>query len=255
MTSSNLNVAKDASTTNITNRNFAANIELCAQKCPPSKSIKASEAWCGLQSAYKEMEKFSSVFSQVGQSFDRCSGLDLQIKTAKQEIADLKLAHKVNMREHGEKVIEMKEEKAELEKRLENEKAHVTSEADSTLKKKNAAHAREIVELKKTLDTERKNSATLTKDLHNAQMRARTIETELGHSSEQLKGWEHYESMLQVLDCVQLWVDNCDIIVHSYPILMRRHSRCSVEKLFTSCRTMCRKYFLRELPEKYFAVL
>ena len=201
MTSSNLNGANDTSATNALNRNLSATVDSAEQRTPkPSKFIKASNAWRCFESSLEEIAKYSSVFSLVEQAMDRCSEMELETQSVKNQNADLKLAQQVNMQEYGRLTNEIKEEKAKMEKRLEDEKANMSSQADSLLEKQNATHLRDVAELEKKISSERTKSAMLSKDLEKAKIRAQKFESDLSHCTEQLKEWQGYESSLQDKD-------------------------------------------------------
>lgn len=204
MSSSNPSASNGASTTNGTNvinsTTATSSTSATLEDSIPSRARQASRAWRVFEDALREMSKHSQWFSQFEEAMDRHSAMELETQTKNMRIATLESSYDVQLEKFGKCYIKWEGEKSQLERKLVNIKDEITTEAQGMLEKRKTSHARELGEVRKELEVERKRVEKLTRERERIDAETKKVETILNHRTKQLENWEGYVSLLKDVD-------------------------------------------------------
>ena len=180
--------------TNIKNGSTAAGSSSEALKASfASKAKQAASALRNLEDALKNISEHSLVLSKAAEVMDRQCTMELEIQKKHKRIADLELSYQIQTEEFGKQYTKWKEQNSQLEHQIRKSEADLTAKARNTSKERKAAHAREVGELRKELETEKKKVATRTEELNQTNAKTKMVEAKL-------KEWERYVSLLKDVD-------------------------------------------------------
>ncbi|MCJ1247115.1 hypothetical protein MMC30_004326 [Trapelia coarctata] len=213
--------------TNIKNGSTAAASSSEALKASFASNAKqAASALRNLEDALKNISEHSPVLSKAAQVMDRQRDMELEIQKTHKRIADLELSYQIQTEEIGKSYAKWKEQNSQLEHQVRKIEADLTAKARDISKEQKTAHAREVGELRKELETEKKKVATRTEELNQANAKTKMAEA-------RLKEWERYVSLLKDVDF--------------------KAFDGKVKQLFERCLNIVRNYFLQDLPQKVLA--
>ena len=157
------------------------------------KAKQASSALRNLKDALGNVSEHLPVLSKAADVMDRQCAMDHMIQTKDKRIADLELSYQIQTEEFAKRYAKWKEQNSHLEHQVGKIEADLTAKARDTSKERKAAHAREVGELRKELETEKKKVAARTEELNQANAKTKIAEA-------RLREWERYVSLLKDMD-------------------------------------------------------
>lgn len=171
-----------------------------------SRAKQAFKAWYGFQDAAKEMLKHSDALGNVEEVLDRHHVMEEATRSKDSLIAKLDSANQLQIDGYEKRYTMWKEEKCQLERRvrdLETDQAAKMGASD----KQRANHAQAVAQLKKDLETEKKNVAKLTKELETSNTKTQEANKRVARCNEQLEDWKGNCAPLKELDFKVLSVE------------------------------------------------
>jgi chromosome segregation ATPase len=131
---------------------------------------------------------------------DRCSALELESRTKDTRISAMQSSNEVHIKEFEKRYSKWDKEKNRLGLQITKMEAEMTAQAERIRREQKDAHAREIREVWKELEAEKKSAATLDEKLERASTKIKTMEMELALCNGRLREWEDHVSGLKDID-------------------------------------------------------
>jgi hypothetical protein len=204
---------------------------------------QASSVWREFQEVTIKLFRHSRAYSDIEQTMDRQSVMELELQTQKGQILHLELNQQSQIRAFEARYDEWKDEKSLLEhqkKKVEEEMAD--------------RHAREMVQVEKDLVDETERANALVKRLERATTEVNLVKRELAVCNDKLQGWESYTTKLKDVDFESLLVDYCSMGIRSNMLTISSLRKTTLNQFFRDCYNLVDAHFGLDLPSELLAV-
>ena len=204
---------------------------------------QASSIWREFQDITEKLLVHSGAYSDIEQSIDRQSAMELEIQTQKVRIQNLESNQQSQIKAFEARYDEWKDERSLLEdqrKQVEEKMAE--------------NHAREMDEAGQELVHQTERAKSLAKRLERVNEDVILAKKEFGVCNDKLQQWESYTNKLKDVDLKSLLVDRCSIGINHNILTVRLHRTTKWDQLFRDCYNLVDAHIGLDLPSELLAV-